>query len=60
MTFFWGVVAVVILAAMAVALGRHASRHRPRFIDSAAWTEEHWRERHERDKAAQQRAIEGL
>lgn len=60
MTLFWGVMAVVAMLAMAVALGRHASRHRPRFIDSAAWTEEHWRERHEREKTAQQRAIEGL
>jgi hypothetical protein len=58
MTLVWAVIAIAALIAIGLALGRHAVR--PRYIDSAAWTEEHWREQHERAKADQHRLTEGL
>jgi uncharacterized membrane protein len=55
MSLVWAVVAIAALIAMGLRLGRHAVRHRPRYVDSAAWAEEHWRERHERAATTQQR-----
>jgi uncharacterized membrane protein len=60
MTLVWAVIVIAALIAMGFQLGRYAVRHRPRYIDSAAWADEHWRERHERAKADQQRRAEGL
>jgi hypothetical protein len=50
MILFWAVIAVAALMAIGFVLARYAARHRPRYIYSAAWAEEHWREQHERAK----------
>jgi len=60
MSLVWAVIAIAALVAMGFRLGRHAAQHRPRYIDSAAWAEEHWREKHERAKTDQQRLTEDL
>ena len=53
MTLVWVVIAVAALMVAGFVLARYAARHRPRYIYSAAWAEEHWREQHERAKAHQ-------
>jgi hypothetical protein len=35
-------------------------RRRARYVDTPAWTQEHWQEEHERDKVALRRSLEGL
>jgi len=60
MTLLWGVVAVVALSVLCFRFGRYLVGRRPRYFDSAAWSEEHWREQHERAKADQHRLGEGI
>jgi hypothetical protein len=50
-TVVYAVIAVAGLIVVGCVLARHIARQRPRYIYSAAWTDEHWRERHERAKA---------
>ena len=53
MTFIWAGIGVAALMVAGFVLARYAARHRPRYMYSAAWAEEHWREQHERAKAHQ-------
>ena len=50
MSLVWGIVLVGVLIAIGLVLARHAVRHRPRYIYSAAWLDAHWRERHDQTK----------
>jgi hypothetical protein len=50
MSLVWGVILVAAFVAIGLVLARHVMRHRPRYIYSAAWMDEHWREQHERAK----------
>ena len=58
MSLLW----VLVIAAVAAALAyrRQRMRRRARYVDTPAWTQEHWQEEHERDKAALRRSLEGL
>jgi len=57
MSLLW----VLVVAAVAVLLHRrHRRRRRARYVDTPAWTDEHWQEEHERDKIALRRRLEGL
>jgi hypothetical protein len=60
MTLVWAVIVIAAFIAAGFQFGRYMVRRRPRYMDSAAWAEEHWRERHERAKADQHRLSEGL
>jgi hypothetical protein len=51
MTLVWVVIAIAALIAVGFVLARYAVRHRPRYMYSAAWAEQHWREQHERAKS---------
>jgi hypothetical protein len=53
MTLVWAVMGVAVLLVAGFVLARYAAWHRPRYMYSAAWAEEHWREQHERAKAHQ-------
>lgn len=53
MTLVWAVISVAALMVAGFVLARYAARHRSRYMYSAAWAEEHWREQHERAKAHQ-------
>jgi len=53
MTLVSAVIAVAGLIVAGFVLVRYAARHRPRYMYSAAWADEHWREQHERVKAHQ-------
>ena len=58
MSLLWVlVIAVPVAAALAY---RQRMRRRARYVDTPAWTQEHWQEEHERDKAALRRSLEGL
>ena len=60
MTLVWAIIVITALIALGFQFGRHVVRHRPRYIDSAVWAEEHWREQHERAKVDQGRLSKGL
>jgi hypothetical protein len=57
MSLLW---VLVIAVAVAAALVHRRQRTRRRYVDTPAWTQEHWQEEHERDKAALRRRLEGL
>jgi len=57
MSLLW---VLVIAVAVAAGLVHRRQRMRRRYVDTPAWTQEHWREEHERDKAALRRRLEGL
>ena len=57
MSLLWVLVIAVVVAA---ALVHRRQRTRRRYVDTPAWTQEHWQEEHERDKAALRRRLEGL
>jgi|SoimicmetaTmtLAB_FD_contig_31_18106238_length_459_multi_2_in_0_out_0_2 hypothetical protein len=58
MSLLWVLVVAVPVAA-ALAYGRQRMRRRARYVETPAWTQEHWQEEHERDKAALRRSLEG-
>lgn len=51
MTLVWAAIAIAALIGVGFVLGRYVARQRLRYIYSAAWAEEHWREQHERARA---------
>ena len=59
MSLLW-VLAIVVAAVAALLHRRHRMRRRARYVDTPAWTDEHWQEEHERDKIALRRRLEGL
>jgi hypothetical protein len=59
MSLLWVLVIAVPIVAVLVHR-RHRMRHRTRYVDTPAWTQEHWQEEHERDKLAQRRRLEEL
>jgi hypothetical protein len=59
MSLLWVLVIAVPVAA-GLAYRRQRMRRRARYVDTPAWTQEHWQEEHERDKVALRRSLEGL
>jgi hypothetical protein len=59
MSLLWVLVIAVPVAAVLLHR-RYRRRRRARYVDTPAWTEEHWQEEHERDKVALRRRLEGL
>jgi hypothetical protein len=59
MSLLWVLVIAVPVAAVLLHR-RHRRRRHVRYVDTPAWTEEHWQEEHERDKVALRRRLEGL
>jgi hypothetical protein len=51
MSLVWAVIVIAALIGVGFLLGRYAARQRARYIYSAAWADEHWREQHERARA---------
>jgi len=56
MAIVWALGAIAFVG-IGLLFGRH--RHRGRYVDSAAYADEHWREQHERAKVHQHRLTEG-
>jgi hypothetical protein len=59
MSLLW-VLAIAVPIAAALVFWRQRMRYPVRYVDTPAWTQEHWQEEHERDKIAQRRRLEGL
>jgi hypothetical protein len=57
MSLLWVVVLIIVPAVLAFAYWRRERHHASRYVETAAWQQEHWQDEHEREKFAQQRDL---